>query len=74
MAGKVPFDIIHILQRSPLLVQLVRLGSQWSDDQVPLFLRLTESQKASCTIELPLRLKYRPMINSGHDVSPSREC
>jgi transcriptional regulator with XRE-family HTH domain len=39
LAGKVPFDIIHILVRSPLLVQLVRLQSQWSDDQVLLLLR-----------------------------------
>ena len=39
LSGKVPFDIIHILVRSPLLVQLVRLGSQWSDDQVLLLLR-----------------------------------
>jgi hypothetical protein len=39
LAGKVPFDIIHILVRSPLLVQLVRLGSQWSDDQVLLLLQ-----------------------------------
>ena len=39
LANKVPFDIIHILVRSPLLVQLVRLGSQWSDDQVRQFLR-----------------------------------
>ena len=39
LAGKVPFDIIHILQCSPLLVQMVRLGSQWSDDQVLLLLR-----------------------------------
>jgi transcriptional regulator with XRE-family HTH domain len=39
LGDQVPFDIIHILVRSPLLVQLVRLGSQGSDDQVLLFLR-----------------------------------
>ena len=39
LGGKVPFDIMHILVRSPLLVQLVRLGSQWSNDQVLLLLR-----------------------------------
>jgi transcriptional regulator with XRE-family HTH domain len=34
LAGKVPFDIIHMLVRAPLLLQLVRLGSQCSYEQV----------------------------------------
>ncbi|HEY0073877.1 MAG TPA: HNH endonuclease [Abditibacteriaceae bacterium] len=39
LAGRVCPDINILLVRSPLLVQLVRLGAQWSDEQVRLVLR-----------------------------------
>ena len=39
LGGRVPFDIVHMLQRSPLLVQLVRMSSRWNDDQLRMVLR-----------------------------------
>ena len=53
LAGKVPFDIIHMLVRSPLLVQLVRLGSQWSDDQVLLLLRQNGVSESKLRLIMP---------------------
>ena len=59
LGGKAPFDIIHMLVRSTQLVQPVRLGSEWSDDQVLLVLRQSGAQKASCTLHRQGQVKER---------------
>lgn len=54
LAGRVCPDIPILLVRSPLLVQLVRLGSQWIDEQLRLVLRQNGVPEAKLHYEVTL--------------------